>query len=178
MRDEMLSVFLFVNKISSNKWNNILKTINKRHERDDWIYISRNWDGNKIKYISSEGQEWIMDVYLNKEKTWVDNEISFSLKKIELVLSDEMIYKKLNYRDMVADELKYLLNCDISEIYKEMNLLVKEYPNYIYLNEKNIKTVSGMGVKHIEENYHKRNYWKRLEEIRICEMLTKKRIII
>lgn len=146
----------------ANEYNNFIWHLNdmrKKHKEQKW-YSKGN--------IKDEGILWLIEVSYNYDShRKIDAELEFFKKRIyyyQDILNQE--HHLLDYKDMNILELESYFNRSNSSIKKTIQKLMLEHSSYKYYDDG--KTyIKSEGVKFIEENYYKREYLKRLENLHL-----------
>ena len=62
-------------KLTPKRLDRAIKIMRKRHPAENWIYVREPNNNQRTEYCSLEFVEWIKEVYLRKDKYYLDLEI-------------------------------------------------------------------------------------------------------
>ncbi len=146
-----------INEYKNFKWH--LNDMRRRHKKQNWYSKGR---------VEKEGIDWLIEVGYNYDYSrLIDAELDFFKKRIyyyQDILNQP--HHLLDYKDMYILELESYFNRSNRSIKSSIQKLMLEHSNYKYYSDG--KTyIKSEGVKFIEENYYKREYLKRLENLHL-----------
>jgi len=131
------------------------------------------WKSSKLKnnknYILAEGYLWLINVYFQKEKTLMEADIEFFLKRIKeykqiLNISED---KKWWNHNMTINELEKYFMRDKSTIRKAIKKMCDiGNGKYKYYREGQV-IVSSLGIEWLTRNIFKHKYLELLEEYKM-----------
>lgn len=140
----------------------------KRHPYEKWVQTRIAINDEKVVYLKLEFINWLEEVYLNKEKYYLDAEIDFFKKQIIRLENELNIpHKEFDYQDMTVRELCNYFDKSLHCIYKSIKKLRQSIsiPKK-YLDDGRL-VVTSEGVKWLSECYFRKAYLKDLEFYKI-----------
>ena len=150
-------------KLSEKQINKAIKVMIRRHPFEKWINTKCSAIGERITYLKLEFVKWIEEVYLKKNKYYLDLEISFFNKQIKR-LEDELKlpHRETEYHEMPLYELPAFFEKRRGAINVAVSRLLKVHPEYRYYND-NTVMITSEGVKWLNEKYFRQAYLEELE---------------
>lgn len=144
--------------LTQRQMYHIREKIKKYHKNDNWLIKKTNSMGETEIWIYMEAVEWIKDVYLNFDESYIHAEILFAKKQIQ------RLEHELNFHadpivcvDMDVSMLATYFNLKTNTIYKKIKeVLLEEHPYFIL--KKNPIVVSEEGVRWLEINVFEIKY--------------------
>ena len=137
----------------------------ERHPRENWIYIRRPANNQVTEYCSLEFVDWLKEVYLVKNKFYLDLEIDYYEKLINHIESELNIpHKEISYRDMNKRELMDYFNKDNVNIEIAISKMCSRYNKDMKYISNNTIMIKAEGVKWLNEKYYRKSYLEYLED--------------
>ena len=153
--------------LTSKQLDRIIQKMQQRHPAENWIYVREPNNNQRTEYCSLEFVEWIKEVYLRKDKYYLDLEISFYekvIRKLEEALN--ISHSEIKYSDMSKHEMAEFFNKDLNSIDVAISKMCKQYKNDLKYVEDGIIFIKAEGVKYINEKYYRKSYLKYLEDLK------------
>lgn len=147
--------------ITPKRLNRAIKTMQKRHPAENWIYIREPNNNQRTEYLSLEFVEWLKDVYLVNDKYYLDLEIAFYeklIKRYEDALNISHI--EINYNDMSKYEMTEFFDKDLNSIDVAILKMCERYNKSLKYIEDGIIFIKAEGVKYIHEKYYRKGVFK------------------
>lgn len=150
-------------KLSERQINKAIKVMSRRHPFEKWVFTKCSSNGERIIYLRLEFVKWIEEVYLKKNKYYLDLEINFYKKQINRLEKElSLQHRESQYNDMPLTELPKFFDKRKSTINVALNHLLKVHPEYKYYKD-DMTMISFEGVKWLNEKYFRRAYLEELE---------------
>ena len=153
--------------LTSKQLDRIIQKMQQRHPKENWIYIREPNNNQRTEYCSLEFVEWIKDVYLVKDKYYLDLEIAFYeklIKRLEDVLN--ISHNEIKYNDMSKKEMMEYFDKNKKSIDMAISKMSERYKNNLKYIEDGIIFIKAEGVKYINEKYYRKSYLKYLEDLK------------
>ena len=153
--------------LTSKQLDRIIQKMQQRHPRENWIYIREPNNNQRTEYFSLEFVEWIKEVYLVKNKYYLDLEIAFYEKLIRR-LEDALNISnnEIKYNDMSKKEMMEYFDKNMKSIDMAISKMNERYKKNLKYVEDGIIFIKAEGVKYINEKYYRKGYLKYLEELK------------
>lgn len=140
----------------------------EKHPLEDWIYVRNASNGETTIYYDRQFIKWIKEVYLIRNKYYLDLEIDFYERLIKEIVSEKNIdYHPIEYKDMDAKEMMDYFEKD----YKNIKVAIHKMHNTFNSNLKYYKDgsliIKAEGIKWINEKYYRISYLKYLEKLKL-----------
>lgn len=150
-------------KLSEKQINKAIKVMTRRHPFEKWITTKCSANGERIIYLKLEFVKWIEEVYLKKNKYYLDLEIAFFNKQIKRLEEElKLPHRETEYHEMPLYELPAFFEKRRGAINVAVNRLLKIHPEYRYFKD-NTTIITSEGVKWLNEKYFRQAYLEELE---------------
>lgn len=148
------------NEITHKYLRQAINIMNKKHSSCRWK--CQKSKGNK-HYLLTEGFYWLVYVYFQREKSQLDADIDFFLKRIKMY-EDFLEISSKNFwkNDMYVYELEKYFNRNPETIRKAIRKMLKVNKNYEDNNQ-----ISKEGIEWLCKNCFKHKYLELLEEYKM-----------
>lgn len=134
--------------------------MNKKHPTCRWK--CQNPDSRK-HYILTEGFYWLLEVYYQREKSLIDADIKYFIKRIKLYENLLKVSKKNFWTNSIkVSELSKYFNRKTNTIQKAISRMIKIDKNYRFVENGQYK-VSKEGIEWLCKNCFKHKYLELLE---------------
>ena len=153
--------------LTSKQLDRIIQKMRQRHPAENWIYVREPNNNQRTEYCSLEFVEWIKEVYLRKDKYYLDLEIAFYeklIKNFEDALN--ISHNEINYSDMSKHEMAEFFDKDLNSIDVAISKMCKRYNKELKYVEDGIIFIKAEGVKYLNEKYYRKGYLKYLEDLK------------
>jgi len=153
--------------LTSRQLDRAIKKMQKRHPTENWIYVREPNNNQRTEYCSLEFVEWLKDVYLRKDKYYLDLEIAFyekQIKRLEDALN--ISHNEIKYSDMTKKEMMEFFDKDVNNIEVAISKMCKRYRSDMKYVVDGIIFIKAEGVKYINEKYYRKSYLKYLENLK------------
>lgn len=142
-----------------------IQKMKERHPKENWIYIRRPANNQITEYCSLEFVAWLKEVYLVKNKFYLDLEIAFYEKIIKEIETELNIpHKEIIYRDMNKKELMDFFKKNSSNIEIAISKMCNRYNKDLKYISNDTIMIKADGVKYLNEKYYRKDYLTYLED--------------
>lgn len=130
------------------------------------------WKSQKIRskkhYILIEGFYWLIYVYFQNEKNFIDADVDFFLLRIKQYQEELNVKNKsLFTKDMAMDELVYFFKRKYRTIEKAVIKMLKSTSEKYRYKKNNIFFISKEGIEWLCKNCFKQKYLELLEQYKM-----------
>lgn len=153
--------------LTTKQLDRIIQKMQQRHPAENWIYVREPNNNQRTEYCSLEFVEWIKEVYLRKDKYYLDLEIDFYeklIRKLEDALN--ISHNEIDYSDMSKKEMMEFFNKNLKSIDMAISKMGERYKKNLKYVEDGIIFIKAEGVKYINEKYYRKSYLKYLEDLK------------
>jgi len=153
--------------LTSRQLDRAIEKMQKRHPKENWIYVREPNNNQRTEYCSLEFVEWLKEVYLVKDKYYLDLEIAFYeklIKRLEDALN--ISHNEIKYGDMTKKEMMEFFNKNLKSIDMAISKMCERYSKDMKYIEDGIIFVKAEGVKYINEKYYRESYLNYLEKLK------------
>lgn len=138
-----------------------------RHPKENWIYVREPSNNQITMYCSLEFVEWLKDVYLRKDKYYLDLEIAFYEKRIKEMEEELNIpHHVLEYNDMTKKEMMDYFGKNRNNIEVAISKMCSRYSNDMKFVSGDTTMIKAEGIKFINEKYYRKSYLEYLENLK------------
>ena len=153
--------------LTTKQLDRIIQKMQQRHPAENWIYVREPNNNQRTEYCSLEFVEWIKEVYLRKDKYYLDLEIDFYeklIRKLEDALN--ISHNEIDYSDMSKKEMMEFFNKNLKSIDMAISKMCHRYNKDMKYIEDDIIFIKAAGIKYINEKYYRKSYLKYLENLK------------